>query len=130
MFYVLWPLGFLWSLPGSLVGIVLVLIGGGPTFAMAESGALIVGVRRIPIPSWAIGQTWGVVVLVCADVAGKPAECEMVLAHEAVHVRQWMVLGPLFMLAYPLSCAVAWARGGKPYEDNWFEKQARKAERR
>ena len=125
MFYVLWPLGFLWSLPGSLVGIVLALIGR-PTFAMVESGSLVIGVRRIPVPSWAIGQTWGMVVLVCVDIAGKPAECSMVLDHEAVHVRQWMVLGPLFLVAYPRACVWAWLRGGKPYEDNWFERQARK----
>jgi len=48
-----------------------------------------------------------------------------VRAHEQVHVGQMERWGILFLLAYPLASLWAWARGGHPYLDNAFEREAR-----
>ena len=50
--------------------------------------------------------------------------------HERVHVRQFEQWGVLFLLAYPLAGIVAWIRGGDPYRDNRFEREARAAEQK
>ena len=44
--------------------------------------------------------------------------------HERVHVRQCERWGPLFIPAYLVMCGVAWLRGGSPYRDNPFEREA------
>jgi hypothetical protein len=45
--------------------------------------------------------------------------------HERVHVAQYEAWGPLFLPAYLASSAWQLLRGGRPYLDNHFEKQAR-----
>lgn len=49
-------------------------------------------------------------------------------AHERAHVRQFERWGLLMLVLYPLAGLWAWARGGHPYRDNWFEREARAAE--
>ncbi|MEP0846681.1 MAG: hypothetical protein HRF50_07640 [Phycisphaerae bacterium] len=49
---------------------------------------------------------------------------ECVRAHERIHVRQSEHWGPMFIPAYLLAAAWAWARGGDPYFDNRFEREA------
>ena len=44
--------------------------------------------------------------------------------NERVHVAQYEQLGPLFFVAYAGSSLLAWCRGGCPYRDNRFERQA------
>ncbi|MDO8964417.1 MAG: hypothetical protein Q7W30_08015 [Coriobacteriia bacterium] len=44
--------------------------------------------------------------------------------HEHVHVRQYERWGPFFLPAYAISSLVQLARGGDPYRDNRFERQA------
>jgi len=58
-------------------------------------------------------------------VIGRNARAlEMTRAHERVHVRQYEVWGPLFIPAYFLAGIYALIRGGHPYFDNPFERQA------
>ena len=45
-------------------------------------------------------------------------------AHERVHVRQCERWGPLFIPAYLLASVLVLLRGGRPYEDNPFERKA------
>lgn len=45
-------------------------------------------------------------------------------AHERVHVRQYERWGPFFVPAYFLAGAWALLRGGHPYFDNRFEREA------
>jgi hypothetical protein len=45
-------------------------------------------------------------------------------AHERVHVRQCERWGPLFIPAYALASGVVLLRGGRPYLDNPFEREA------
>ena len=44
--------------------------------------------------------------------------------HERVHVRQCERWGPLFIPAYLLGSLLVMLRGGRPYEDNPFEREA------
>ena len=50
---------------------------------------------------------------------------ERVLEHELVHVKQYEIFGPLYLLFYVLASLVALARGGHHYRDNVFERHAR-----
>ncbi|HEY9147168.1 MAG TPA: hypothetical protein VIN36_10820, partial [Thiobacillus sp.] len=49
-------------------------------------------------------------------------------AHERAHVRQFERWGVLLLVLYPLAGLLAWVRGGNPYRDNLFEREARAAE--
>jgi hypothetical protein len=51
-----------------------------------------------------------------------------ILRHELEHVRQWALLGPLFLPAYLLESARARAAGADRYRGNRFEVAARAAE--
>jgi len=51
-------------------------------------------------------------------------------AHERVHVAQYERLGPIFLVAYPLSSVIQWLRGRPPYWSNHFEVQARERSER
>jgi cytochrome c-type biogenesis protein CcmH/NrfF len=44
--------------------------------------------------------------------------------HEQIHVRQVERWGPFFLPAYLMASAWIWARGGRPYLDNPFEREA------
>ena len=48
--------------------------------------------------------------------------------HEARHCLQWLALGMVFPVLYLGHTVWLWARGGKPYLDNWFEVDARNQE--
>lgn len=48
--------------------------------------------------------------------------------HERAHVRQFERWGALLLVLYPLAGLAAWMRGGDPYRDNVFEREARAAE--
>ena len=49
---------------------------------------------------------------------------DLTRAHERVHVRQCERWGPLFIPAYLIASLVVMLRGGRPYEDNPFEREA------
>ena len=49
---------------------------------------------------------------------------DLTRAHERVHVHQCERWGPLFIPAYLLASALVLLRGGRPYEDNPFEREA------
>ena len=46
------------------------------------------------------------------------------IRHERIHVRQCERWGPLFLPAYLLASAFIALRGGNPYLDNPFEREA------
>ena len=107
--------GFVWSLPGTLVGLVL-----GATMATRPAfrdGALVFtadrgfGALHRKIGFSAI--TFGHVIL-----ANRPLD-GTVFTHELVHVRQWDALGPLTFVVYPLASIAGYRR-------NPFEVAARK----
>jgi len=49
---------------------------------------------------------------------------DLTRTHERVHVRQCERWGPLFIPAYLLASLLVFFRGGRPYEDNPFEREA------
>jgi hypothetical protein len=53
---------------------------------------------------------------------------DRLLEHEARHVRQCEVFGPLMIILYPMASLWAWVRGKGFYEGNAFEVDARKHE--
>ena len=75
--------------------------------------------RLIPLKGGAAAITFGHVVL-----GRDGAALAATRAHERVHVAQYERWGPLFIPAYLLSGLWARARGGHPYLDNPFEREA------
>ena len=124
----------LWrALPGDLVGHgVLALAGlrvtrrvwvdGIGRVDIAEDARL--GRWLDAVPRTPTAMTFGRVVL-----ARLPLTDELV-AHEAEHVRQWTILGPLFLPAYLATSAEAVLRGGDRYRANRLEEAAFEAGRR
>ena len=121
-------LRYLWAAPTTLVGLVL-------AFASLRRGhvAIVDGVIEAhspfldralasltPLARGADAMTLGHVVI------GRDARAlELTRAHERVHVRQYEFWGPLFVPAYLLAGMWALIKGGHPYFDNRFEREAR-----
>ncbi len=76
-----------------------------------------------PLARGADAMTLGHVV-----IARDARALELTRAHERVHVRQYESWGPLFVPAYLLAGVWALIRGGHPYFDNRFEREALLAE--
>jgi hypothetical protein len=121
------------ALPGDLTGrAVLALAGVGVTRRLAVDGIGRVDLaedRRLgrwldAVPRTPTAMTFGRVVL-----AREPLSAELV-AHESEHVRQWSVLGPLFLPIYLAASIEAVLRGGDRYRANRLEEAAFEAGRR
>jgi hypothetical protein len=110
-------LGFVWALPGTIIGVLL----GATTLARphVRDGVLVFpGDRGFGALHRRMGFsaiTFGHVV-----IANRPLDGAS-WAHELAHVRQWEVLGPLMLLAYPLASVAGYRR-------NPFEASARRKE--
>lgn len=111
-------LGFVWTLPNTLIGLVL----GALTFHVPRihGGAIVFdgpprGVTVVLAAMHRSAMTLGFVVLSNVRVDGR------LLAHEQHHIRQSMILGPLFIPAY-LALAV-----GFGYRRHPMERTARRA---
>lgn len=80
-------------------------------------------------PLWAWWHLrWGMAAITIGEVivcVGEPSE--RLLRHESAHVRQALMLGPLYVPAYLLGCVVGWLRGDW-YERHPMEEAARRAE--
>ena len=121
---------YLWAAPASAVGLLLACpaLALGAACISRHTGVLEItllggaGRARARPGRWPFAAiTFGHVV-----VARSPREQRRVRAHERVHVAQYERLGPLFLLAYPCESLFQWLRGGRPYLDNRFEREARR----
>lgn len=122
------PLVYLWAMPNTLVGLMLavpaLLTGGGARVVQGVlevyGGFATFFLRRCTfLRGGASAMTLGHVVV------GRDTQClDWTRPHERVHVRQCERWGPLFLPAYLIACIIAYARGGNPYRDNHFERQA------
>ncbi len=90
-------LGFVWTLPNTLLGLAL----GAFTFQLPRLGGGLVIFDRAPRGiTWLMprlhrtAMTVGIVIVSAEPLAGT------LLAHERHHVRQYMALGPLFIPVY------------------------------
>ncbi len=118
---------YLWVFPTTLVGLLLggvAMLSGG---AMQRRGGTLefhggwLGKILAATPAGATAMTVGHVIL------GRHREgLDRCRAHERVHVRQAELWGPLFIPAYFAASLWSALRGGRLYEDNWFEVDARR----
>lgn len=125
-------LRYLWPLPVTLLGMLIALLArssGGVVRrvdgVLESAGGWPARVLRLGFPfSGAVAAiTLGHVVLgVSLDALTATR------AHERAHVRQFERWGLLMLVLYPLAGLWAWLRGGHPYRDNGFERDARAAE--
>jgi len=124
---------YLWPLPVTLLGMLVALIArssGGKlqrvNGVLESAGGWPARVLRHGFPfSGAVAAiTLGHVVLGVSLDALKATR-----AHERAHVRQFERWGVLLLVLYPLAGVSAWLRGGNPYRDNVFEREARAAEK-
>jgi hypothetical protein len=121
-------LRYVWAGPATLVGLVvafaLIRRGGAAVVdGVLEAHSPLLGrVLRsfTPLAGGAVAMTLGHVVI------GQNARAlDLARAHERVHVRQYELWGPLFVPAYLLAGLFELVRGGHPYVDNYFERDAR-----
>lgn len=117
MFTLPWPVLWLWALPQTLAGLILLPFYGVLHVDWSE-GVLFVTVRRLIGFSDTTGQTFGRVVFQRADADPWNS------VHEIEHVAQSALLGPLFPLAYLVAGIVADIRGQGFYRGNFFEVSA------
>lgn len=118
---------YFWPLPWTAVGLTAALGAAllGARWRLRQGalevhgGALAAWCRRLPGPLRFDAITLGHVVL-GTDARGLDA----VRTHEQVHVRQYERWGPLFVPLYLGSSLWQWWRGGHPYRDNRFEREA------
>jgi len=118
---------YLWVAPVSLPAAALALVAGtcGSSLScrngvLEVSGGLLVGLLRLICPPMPIAAiTLGHVVL-----ARTAADLARSRPHEMVHVRQYERWGPFFPPLYLLASLAALGRGGHPYRDNHFEREA------
>jgi hypothetical protein len=120
--YTLYPLGYTWALPNTLLGscflLPTLLTGGKVRF---ERGALEIqggfaGWFLRKLARNVCAMTLGHVILgQCRDCLDRARD------HEHVHVGQYMRWGPFFLPAYALSSFVCWCKGLDPYRQNRFE---------
>jgi hypothetical protein len=118
---------YLWAAPYSCLGLLLggvaALFGataqlhaGALEFAGGKLGSLL---ARLPPRLSFSAITFGHVIL-----GTDHATLAQMRRHEQVHVRQYERWGPLYIPAYLLSSLFELVRGGNPYLDNYFEKEA------
>ena len=125
---VLRPLVYVWTLPTTSVGLLLLLptllTGGGARWVdgvLEIHGGLAAFVLRrcTLLRGGASAMTLGHVV-----IGRTPELLDFTRRHERVHVRQAERWGPLFFPAYLIASLLVLFRGGRPYEDNPFEREA------
>ena len=127
-FWTLEILGFIWALPVTVLGVLLILASGGWVIVKRDFGLRFWFVPRHP---WWWSRRYkamclGFVFLYrwpkLIRVEGKPRQ--QTIVHEYEHNRQCQIFGPLMIVFYPLACLWALAYG-KPYRANFFEIMAR-----
>ena len=123
---------YLWALPVTLLGVLVALIsrGSGGTLQRVEGVLEVAGgwpawvlLRGFPFSGAVAALTLGHVVVGVSLNALTATR-----AHERAHVRQFERWGILLLVLYPLAGLLAWVRGGNPYRDNPFEREARATE--
>ncbi|MBU1222225.1 MAG: hypothetical protein KKA22_03585 [Gammaproteobacteria bacterium] len=123
---------YLWSFPATLLGLLLALVARGSGGVLQRVDGVLEAAggwparvlrRGFPFCGAIAAITLGhVVVGVSRDALSATR------AHERAHVKQFERWGALMLVLYPLAGLIAWLRGGHPYRDNVFEREARAAE--
>jgi len=125
-------LRYLWPLPVTLLGMLVASIARGSGGAIQRVDGVLESAGGWP--AWVLRHGFpfsGAVAAITLGhvVLGVSLEAlTATRAHERAHVRQFERWGVLLLALYPLAGLLAWVRGGHPYRDNWFEREARAAE--
>ena len=123
---------YLWAFPVTLLGMLVALLawGSGGTLQWTEGVLEAAG----GWPAWVLRRGFPFSGAVAALTLGHVVVGESSSAlnatriHERAHVRQFERWGVLLLVLYPLAGLIAWVRGGNPYRDNLFEREARATE--
>ena len=116
-------LRYLWAGPTTLLGVAAATLA----FATGGAGASTRGVLEVygGFATWLLRRVGASAMTLGHVVLARDADAhEWAREHERIHVRQVERWGPLFLPAYALASAMAWARGAHYYFDNRFEVEA------
>ncbi len=125
-------LRYLWPLPATLLGLLFALLARATGGAWQRVDGVLETAggwpahilrRGLPFSGAVAAITFGHVVLAVSAHALTATR-----AHERAHVRQFERWGALMLVLYPGASVLAWVKGGHPYRDNLFEREARAAE--
>ncbi|MEM7624527.1 MAG: hypothetical protein AAF333_02745 [Planctomycetota bacterium] len=123
-----WPaLAYAWTAPNTALGLLLALLCRATGGRVAVVGGVIEaggGLRWLLRQAWAGGGGASAMTLGHVVIAVDTATLDRSRVHERVHVRQYERWGPLFIPAYFVAALAARIRGGCPYFDNRFEREA------
>lgn len=122
------PILYLWAAPATGVGMLLALLAwcGGARLTAKDGVLEAVGGRVTPLLLTPAPRHRYVAVTLGHVIVARDAQAlEGCRCHEHAHVRQYERWGILFFPLYLGSSALQWLRGGRPYWDNYFERQAR-----
>lgn len=121
-FWTLEILGFLWALPVTVLGFLLLLASGGWLMVNRTEGLRFWFLPRSP---WWWPKRFGAMnmgaVYFHRDWRGVS---QTTRTHEDEHRRQCWILGPFTLILWPIFFLVAFMYG-KPYRACWFEIMAR-----
>lgn len=122
---------YLWPLPVTALGMLVALLARGSGGSVQRVAGVLEAAggwpgrclrHGFPFSGSVAAMTLGHVVLGVSQEALVATR-----AHERAHVRQFERWGVLLLVLYPLAGLAAWLRGGNPYYDNVFEREARDA---
>jgi hypothetical protein len=123
---------YVWALPVTLPGMLVAMLARGSGGALQRVDGVLEASGGWPARLLRSGFPFsGAVAAITIGhvVIGESLEAlHATRAHERAHVRQFERWGVLLLVLYPLAGLVAWMRGGDPYRDNSFEREARAAE--
>jgi len=120
-------LKYCWVLPVSCLGILLiplVFFSGGTVSLVRGIVEAEGGVLRFLLSRRRPGRTIEALTLGHVVIGRNREVLARCRDHERIHVRQYERWGLLFPLLYLLAGAAAAVRGGDPYRDNPFEREA------
>ncbi|MDO9466168.1 MAG: hypothetical protein Q7J36_02595 [Thiobacillus sp.] len=124
-------LRYMWPLPVTVLGMLVALLARGSGGSVQRVAGVLETAggwpgrclrHGFPFSGSVAAMTLGHVVLGVSHEALIATR-----AHERAHVRQFERWGVLLLVLYPLAGLAAWLRGGNPYYDNVFEREARAA---
>lgn len=124
-----------WAAPVTLLGLALALalsviartrwqVVAGVIEVAPRQGRPSIGarfLRKLPFDAITLGHV---------VIGSSAASLQALRTHEHAHVRQYERWGVFLLIAYPVASACMLVLGRRPYLDNPFEVQARKAETR